>query len=97
MAECWYSIGPYVDAIGPALGSQSVLQGIAHYFSFPNQLTAAPCIMHTIVATWNFLGYITSYKFIFKIDMSTYNVHLNVMCEYLCKDKCILNKMLTIY
>ena len=24
--ECYYSIGPHVDAVGPALGRQSVLQ-----------------------------------------------------------------------
>ena len=40
MAECWHSIGPYVDAVGPAFGRKSVLQVNPHALNFGHQLTA---------------------------------------------------------
>ena len=41
LVECWHSIGPHVVAVGPALGGQSVVNGVPQSFSFAHQLAAA--------------------------------------------------------
>ena len=70
MVEWQHNIGPHVDAVGPALGRQSMLQMNPHSFSFSHQLAAAACEADFDNAVWD-AGYLW-YKVLYSADKFVY-------------------------